>query len=72
MYSLPQFRHPNVLEFMGMEKHGDNIQAEYWLISAYHSLGSLSDYLKVTVTRYCYVEIIYICVCGILLCDHAR
>lgn len=37
-------RHPNILEFIGAEKHLD--QSEYWLITAYHSNGSLCDYLK--------------------------
>lgn len=38
--------HPNILQFIGVEKHGDNLQAEFWLISAYHERGSLCDYLK--------------------------
>lgn len=37
-------KHPNILEFIGVEKHLD--QSEYWLITAYHSYGSLCDYLK--------------------------
>lgn len=36
--------HPNILEFIGVEKHLD--KSEYWLITAYHSNGSLCDYLK--------------------------
>ncbi|KAA0203968.1 hypothetical protein HAZT_HAZT001681, partial [Hyalella azteca] len=46
VYGLPQFRHPNILEFMGVEQHGDDLLKEFWLISAYHYRGSLSDYLK--------------------------
>lgn len=34
--------HPNILEFIGVEKHQD----EFWLITVYHSYGSLCDYLK--------------------------
>lgn len=39
-------RHPNILEFLGHEKHTENIQHEFWLISAYQHNGSLCDYLK--------------------------
>ncbi|XP_069172908.1 activin receptor type-2A isoform X2 [Procambarus clarkii] len=46
VYSLPQMSHENVLQFIGAEKHGDHLQAEFWLITAYHERGSLCDYLK--------------------------
>lgn len=46
IYSLPQMRHDNILRYIASEKHGDNFQTEFWLITAYHELGSLSDYLK--------------------------
>ncbi|XP_071534737.1 activin receptor type-2A isoform X2 [Panulirus ornatus] len=46
VYSLPQMSHENVLQFIGAEKRGDNLQAEFWLITAYHGKGSLCDYLK--------------------------
>lgn len=36
--------HASILEFIGVEKHLDKL--EYWLITAYHSNGSLCDYLK--------------------------
>lgn len=37
-------KHENILEFIGVEKHND--PPELWLITAYHSYGSLCDYLK--------------------------
>lgn len=37
-------KHPNILEYIGVEKHSET--NEFWLITAYHSLGSLCDYLK--------------------------
>lgn len=46
IFRLPHMDHPNVLQFIGVERHGDNLQAEFWLISAYHERGSLCDYLK--------------------------
>uniref|UniRef100_A0A1I8MWT9 Serine/threonine-protein kinase receptor n=1 Tax=Musca domestica TaxID=7370 RepID=A0A1I8MWT9_MUSDO len=46
IYKLPRMRHPNILEFLGHEKHTENIQHEFWLISAYQHNGSLCDYLK--------------------------
>ncbi|ALC45439.1 put [Drosophila busckii] len=44
IYKLPRMRHPNILEFLGVEKHLD--KPEYWLISTYQHHGSLCDYLK--------------------------
>ncbi|XP_034114847.1 LOW QUALITY PROTEIN: activin receptor type-2B [Drosophila sulfurigaster albostrigata] len=44
IYKLPRMRHPNILEFLGVEKHLD--KPEYWLISTYQHNGSLCDYLK--------------------------
>lgn len=38
--------HPNILEYIGAEKRGDNLSSEFWLITAYHERGSLCDYLK--------------------------
>lgn len=38
--------HPNILQYIGVEKRGDNLAAEFWLITAYHERGSLCDYLK--------------------------
>lgn len=38
--------HPNILQYFGVEKHGENLQVEFWLITAYHERGSLCDYLK--------------------------
>lgn len=37
-------KHPNILEYIGVEKHTD--PTEFWLITSYHSYGSLCDYLK--------------------------
>ncbi|GFY12105.1 activin receptor type-2A [Trichonephila clavipes] len=46
IYLLPQMKHDNILNFLGVEKRGDQFQVEYWLISSYHEKGSLCDYLK--------------------------
>ncbi|KAK4304928.1 hypothetical protein Pmani_023145 [Petrolisthes manimaculis] len=46
VYSLPQMAHDNLLHFLGAEKRGENLQAEFWLITTYHERGSLCDYLK--------------------------
>ncbi|XP_013137777.1 PREDICTED: activin receptor type-2A-like [Papilio polytes] len=46
IYRLPRMDHPDILHYIGVDKKGDNLQAEYWLISAYHEKGSLCDYLK--------------------------
>lgn len=44
IYKLPRMKHENILEFIGVEKHAES--PEFWLITAYHSRGSLCDYLK--------------------------
>lgn len=36
IYRLPRMDHPDILHYIGVDKKGDNLQAEYWLISAYH------------------------------------
>ena len=46
IYSLPALKHDNILSFIGAEKRGDNLSMELWLVTEYHPLGSLYDYLK--------------------------
>ncbi|XP_056648683.1 activin receptor type-2A isoform X1 [Diorhabda sublineata] len=46
IFKLPHMDHPNILQYIGVEKHGDNLQTEFWLITAYHERGSLCDFLK--------------------------
>lgn len=38
--------HDNILYFIDSEKHGDNLRTEFWLITEYHPIGSVYDYLK--------------------------
>lgn len=59
IFKLARMKHPNILEFIGTEKHTEQIQMEFWLITAYHSNGSLCDYLKaytVTWTELCRIS----------------
>ncbi|XP_055360948.1 activin receptor type-2A-like isoform X2 [Betta splendens] len=49
IYSLNGMSHENLLQFIGAEKRGTNMEAELWLITAYHNKGSLTDYLKANV-----------------------
>lgn len=46
IFKLPYMDHPNILHYIGVEKRGNNLQAEFWLITAYHERGSLCDFLK--------------------------
>lgn len=46
IFRLPRMDHSNILQYVGVQKHGDNLQAEYWLVTAYHDRGSLCDFLK--------------------------
>ncbi|XP_072556320.1 activin receptor type-2A-like isoform X2 [Paramormyrops kingsleyae] len=52
IYSLSGMRHDNLLQFMGAEKRGTNMDMELWLITAYHEKGSLTDYLKANVVSW--------------------
>lgn len=38
--------HDNILQFIAAEKHVVDQNVEYWLITAFHELGSLHDFLK--------------------------
>jgi serine/threonine protein kinase len=46
VYRLPQMKHKNILTYLGAERRGEGLNTEYWLITEYHSYGSLWDYLK--------------------------
>lgn len=46
IFKLPNMNHPNILHYIGVEKHGDNLHSEFWLLTAYHERGSLCDFLK--------------------------
>ncbi|TRY59232.1 hypothetical protein DNTS_014619, partial [Danionella cerebrum] len=52
IYNVPGMRHENVLQFIGAEKRGSNLDIELWLITAYHEKGSLTDYLKANVVTW--------------------
>ncbi|XP_035216872.1 activin receptor type-2A-like [Stegodyphus dumicola] len=52
IYQLPQMKHENILNFIGVERRGDHFQIEYWLISAYHERGSLCDFLKANLVNW--------------------
>jgi len=46
IYNLPQMDHENILKFMGVDKRGENLQIEFWLVTSFHENGSLCDFLK--------------------------
>ncbi|XP_043267796.1 activin receptor type-2A-like [Venturia canescens] len=52
IFKLAHMDHQNILNFIGVEKRGDNLQTEFWLITAYHEKGSLCDYLKANVVSW--------------------
>jgi len=75
IFKLPHMDHEDILQYIGVEKRGDNLQAEFWLITAFHEKGSLCDYLKaniVTWTELCHIAesmaryVLYCTVSGIL------
>ena len=56
MYSIPQMKHENVLQFIATEKRGEGLNQELWLISEFHPRGSMCDFLKanlITWTELC-------------------
>jgi len=52
IFKLAHMDHEDILRFIGVEKRGDNLQAEFWLITAYHEKGSLCDHLKANVVTW--------------------
>uniref|UniRef100_A0A8C1YGG4 Serine/threonine-protein kinase receptor n=1 Tax=Cyprinus carpio TaxID=7962 RepID=A0A8C1YGG4_CYPCA len=52
IYNISGMRHENILQFIGAEKRGSNLDIELWLITAYHEKGSLTDYLKANVVTW--------------------
>lgn len=52
IYQQPDMDHPNILHYIGVEQHGDNLQAEFWLITAFHEKGSLCDWLKANIVSW--------------------
>ena len=46
IYNLPHMNQDNILRFIGTEKRGEGLDQELWLITEFHELGSLCDYLK--------------------------
>ncbi|XP_055785402.1 activin receptor type-2A isoform X2 [Salvelinus fontinalis] len=52
IYSLTGMKHENLLHFIGVEKRGNNMDIDLWLITAYHDNGSLTDYLKANVVSW--------------------
>ena len=50
MYENYSLVHENILKFYGAEKRfSDNGMVQYWIVTQYHSNGSLSDYLRANV-----------------------
>ncbi|KAM3967000.1 LOW QUALITY PROTEIN: activin receptor type-2A [Aphomia sociella] len=62
IYRLPRMDHPDILHFIGVDKKGDNLQAEYRLITAYHEKGSLCDYLKANTLTWAEAWRVSVCV----------
>ena len=66
VFQLPQMKNENISTFLGCFAHydekGNDISSytpEYWLVTKYHELGSLYDYLKANTVSYC--EMLKIC-----------
>ncbi|XP_039611309.1 TGF-beta receptor type-2 [Polypterus senegalus] len=45
IFSDANLKHESVLQFLTAEERGMGSQKQYWLITAYHSLGNLQEYL---------------------------
>lgn len=52
IFNLVHTDQDNILHFIGSGKKGDDLQAEFWLVTAYHENGSLCDYLKTNVVTW--------------------
>ncbi|XP_059822342.1 TGF-beta receptor type-2 isoform X1 [Hypanus sabinus] len=45
IFSDVDLKHESVLQFLTAEERGRGIEKQYWLITAYHSMGNLQDFL---------------------------
>uniref|UniRef100_A0A4W3J9B0 Serine/threonine-protein kinase receptor n=1 Tax=Callorhinchus milii TaxID=7868 RepID=A0A4W3J9B0_CALMI len=45
IFSDADLKHESVLQFLTAEDRGRGIEKQYWLITAYHGMGNLQDYL---------------------------
>ncbi|KAK1165813.1 TGF-beta receptor type-2 [Acipenser oxyrinchus oxyrinchus] len=45
IFSDANLKHESVLQFLTAEERGTGPQKQYWLITAYHSMGNLQEYL---------------------------
>uniref|UniRef100_A0A1B6CZD7 Serine/threonine-protein kinase receptor n=1 Tax=Clastoptera arizonana TaxID=38151 RepID=A0A1B6CZD7_9HEMI len=52
IFKLPHMDHDNILRYIGAERRGDNLCAEFWLITAFHEKGSLCDFLKANIINW--------------------
>nr|XP_018896083.1 PREDICTED: activin receptor type-2A-like [Bemisia tabaci]XP_018896084.1 PREDICTED: activin receptor type-2A-like [Bemisia tabaci]XP_018896085.1 PREDICTED: activin receptor type-2A-like [Bemisia tabaci] len=52
IFKLNHMDHENILHYIGAEKHGDNLHAEFWLITTFHEQGSLHDFLKANIVTW--------------------
>lgn len=52
IFKLAHMDHEDILRFIGVERRGDSVLTEFWLITAYHEKGSLCDYLKANVVSW--------------------
>nr|XP_018896703.1 PREDICTED: activin receptor type-2A-like isoform X2 [Bemisia tabaci] len=46
IFMLAHMQHENILHFIGAEVRGNELETQFWLITEYHSHGSLCNYLK--------------------------
>ncbi|CAH1241670.1 activin receptor type-2A-like isoform X2 [Branchiostoma lanceolatum] len=46
IFTTQLMKHDNLLQFIAVEKRGDGLEMELWLITDFHERGSLTDYLK--------------------------
>lgn len=45
IFSDVDLKHESVLQFLTAEERGRGLEKQYWLITAYHSMGNLQDFL---------------------------
>ncbi|XP_045067426.1 activin receptor type-2B-like [Coregonus clupeaformis] len=53
IFLTPGMRHENLLRYIAAEKHGSNLETEFWLIMEFHERGSLTDHLKGSTVTWC-------------------
>lgn len=73
LFVTHKLRHENVVNFVCAERHFHENQLQYWIITEYHSNGSLVDYLsKNVLSKDVFLKMLYSIIKGLVYLHSGR